>query len=53
MVLEALEQGDSIEEDRAECQAPDADEAMHQDRAVDVKDALELAVEGSMVIERS
>jgi hypothetical protein len=45
VALAAVEQGDLIGEDGAEGEAPGADEATGWDRAMDVEDALELAVE--------
>ena len=44
-MLEAVEQGELVDEDGAEGEAPGADEAARGDRAVGVEDALELAVE--------
>ncbi len=45
-MLEAVEQGQLVEEDRARREPPGADEAAGGDRAVGVEDALELTVEG-------
>src|SRR5690348_144673 len=45
MMLEAVEQGQLIDEDGAEGEALGADEAPGRHRAVRVEDALELAVE--------
>src|SRR5215210_6999849 len=45
LMLEAIEQGQLIDEHGAEGEAPGADEAPGWDRAVHVEDALELAVE--------